>query len=115
MNVHVYIIQQPPAQRQVVNVYQLYKRLLDMNNLSDFSLLENSLTRSEYAKQQVGVEKVFAKFKNRRGVKFIYKEDLVCDEKFCPIGTGEMPYYADYLHLSQVKARQLKARIVDSL
>jgi hypothetical protein len=111
INVHVYIIQQTPVHKHITDLYQFYKWLLDRNNLTDASLRESSLTRSKYVEQQIGVEKVFAKFKNRRGVTFIYIEDLACDEKYCPVGTGEMPYYSDFYHLTHAMAHRLKARI----
>jgi hypothetical protein len=112
MNVHVHIIQQPPMHgEELGSIQQVYKRLLDENNLSDARLREVSLTRAKYVEQQSQVEIFFSKFKNRRGVNFIYIEDLVCDEKYCPIGTGELPYFSDLTHISPVMAHILKARI----
>jgi hypothetical protein len=111
MNVKVYVIQQTPYQFLVPgNSNQIYKLLFDKGQLTDAKLRNVSCTRREYSKMQTGVEQLFSKFKEIRGLTFIYIEDIICDAEVCPVGTGKEPYFVDPAHMTPPGAHRLKAR-----
>ena len=110
LNVHVYILQQIPS--QPVEPSQLYQNLLAKNELTDQNLRKYSTKRADFRKSQEGIEKIFSKFKSNPNVTFIYIEDLMCDDEYCPIGIVDESYYYDPLHLSLNKVMKIKDRFL---
>jgi hypothetical protein len=111
INVHVYVVQQPPAQAIGVVIKDFYKRLLNKNELNDVNIRKWSVTRTKYDEQQKEFNVYFSKFNNTRGVTVIRIEDLVCDAEVCPFGTAAQPFYVDKLHMSSLGAQRLAQRI----
>jgi hypothetical protein len=92
------VIQQAPLHK-TDNILNIYKILFDRGQLTNANLNTASISRQDYIKQQAKVEELFAKFKQIRGLTFIYIDDVICNDEVCPIGTGEHPFVADALHM----------------
>jgi hypothetical protein len=108
----VFIIQQGPLHNiPSYSVVNIYKRLLELGELSDAGLRNASLSRVAYVKQQAGVEKVFDAFvnQNRSSLEFIKIDNDICDEEVCAMGTVEQPFYADRVHMTPCGVRRLKS------
>jgi hypothetical protein len=112
MNVRVYVIQQGPLHSIPSNsVYTVYKIMFGAGKLTNQNLRSVSCTREQYAKQQAGVERFFAKFNATRGFTVIYIDDLICEPDVCLMGTGERPFFTDPVHLTPFASARLKPRL----
>jgi hypothetical protein len=112
LNVHVYIIQQPPVQNYYApNFMYYYQHLMNIGLLSDDYLRNVSLPRIEYNKQQAEFLEFFSRYNRTRDVTVIRVDDLVCDKDVCLIGTGVAPYFKDTVHMSWIGAERLAHRL----
>ena len=111
LNVHVFVVQQPPM--QYLSATQIYRNLHNKKELTNENLRKFSTTRAAYREDQKLVEQEFSKYKKNPNITFIYIEDLLCDDTFCPVGTVDEAYYEDSMHLSVTKSISLKKRFQD--
>ncbi len=73
------------------------------------------VTRQKYIEQQKEVESAFASFVKVRGVTFIYIEDILCDERVCPMGNFTHPYFTDSTHLTKTAALLIKDKLKNDM
>jgi hypothetical protein len=111
LGVHVYIIEEPPFHPDPFEHTFKYKKLLMEGKLTNNNLRNMSLSRDAHDRETKKVVTVIDKYRGERGFTYIPLNDLVCDDQFCPIGTGDQPYFADQRHMSYFGVNRVKQRV----
>jgi hypothetical protein len=114
INVTVYLIEQPPVQPfSPIGVYENLRRL---NILTNATLRAKSLSISQLLDYDVKKYQPFLKRMQESGPFFHIKtRNYFCDDECCPIGTTNLNYYIDEIHIHAFRAvvlRQLLSSIV---
>ena len=112
IKVHVYIIQAPPVQPDLLgDVRQFYFNFWRSNQLTNENLRKASISRQNYKLQLQRFEKeILEKYRNNSAVTFIDIEDVLCDNDYCTVGTQDHAYFNDPRHLTPFKAKSMKSR-----
>jgi hypothetical protein len=103
LSIVLYLIEQPPI--QPLKPKELIANLKRLNNFTNISIRENSLSVNKFLEYDSKIYQPFLKrVQENSSFVHIYTRQYFCDTEFCPMGTTRELFYDDDVHISSARS-----------